>query len=411
MSEIARSSFRGLTALLPPLSPPLPSITELSATSPEATTPPATGNGMQRRTAVTALIAVNLLWGLSFPIARVLNLEIQEHFEPGSAVVSSPLLIQSSAWIIFMRFAIATGLLLIFCRRLVASVRWPHWWAGSAIGALFFAGLFLQVAGLSNMPASRSGFLTSLVVVWTPIFATVLQRQRPRRQTIVGAAVSVLGVVILTGMLELDARGVRFADDALGMWGLGETLTSISVLFFALQVIALDTYGKRYESTALTPSMFVTTTLLAGIVFAAWHLTGSVGNSVAVVGSSAAPETMTSWIGLTAEPRFWIPVAVLSVFSTLIAFLWMNRYQPVLTAGQAAVIYTLEPLFASGWAMFLPGWISVMCLVSYENEVLSWHLVIGGSLLIVANVIALWPAIRVSRKSGRSRGSRTSKAA
>lgn len=58
---------------------------------------------------MTALIVVNLLWGLTFPIARGLNLEIQEHFEPSSVVVSSPLLIQSAAWIIFMRFAVATG--------------------------------------------------------------------------------------------------------------------------------------------------------------------------------------------------------------------------------------------------------------------------------------------------------------
>lgn len=334
-----------------------------------------------------ALVFVNLLWGFSFPLAKVLNLEIQGHFEPNSTIVSNGLLVGGSAWIIAIRFAVAFALISFCCRPLMRTVAWPHINAGIAIGTLFFAGLLLQVAGLATIPASRSGFLTSLVVVWTPIFSTLLQRQFPRWLTLAGAVVSIVGVSILTGMIEMDASGIRIAEDALSKWQVGDSLTSIAVLFFALQIILVDVWGKRYESTAFTPSMFATTTVWGFVVFVGFLLTAE---TPMAVGGDAEPLAV-GWWELTLEPRFWVPVVFLSVFSTLIAFLWMNRYQPVLTAGQAAVIYTLEPLFASTWAMFLPGWMMVYCGVVYENETLTWNLVIGGTLLILANGIALWP--------------------
>jgi drug/metabolite transporter (DMT)-like permease len=339
--------------------------------------------------AIMALVMVNFLWGFSFPLIKVLNLEIQDHFEPGASAASNGLLISGSAWIIAIRFAVAMGLLLVVCRRLVRTVRWPHVLAGGAIGTLFFAGLFLQVAGLATIPASRSGFLTSLVVVWTPIFATLFERQIPRRLTIVGAAVSIVGVSILTGMIRLELNDFGIASDALSKWQVGDSLTSIAVLFFALQIILVDYFGKRYESTAFTPSMFASTMVWGFVVFGALQLTSVPTTELPI--DEPLNGTFNGWMDLTLQARFWIPSVLLSVFSTLLAFLLMNRYQPVLTAGQAAVIYTLEPLFASIWAMFLPGWMMVFCAVVYANETLTWNLVVGGTLLIFANGIALWP--------------------
>lgn len=338
----------------------------------------------QRRRAILALVGVNALWGLSFPIVKALNLQMETHFGVEEATADVWLLARISSWVIAVRFLIAFALILLLCRRLVATVRLPHVLAGAAIGGMFFAGLLLQVAGLASIPASRSGFLTSLVVVWTPIFSTLGQRRLPRRQTLLGAAVSILGVSILTGMIRLDAGHIGFADDALSRWRLGDTLTSIAVLFFTGQIILVDSLAKRYESTAFTPSMFATTALCASAMFAGLQLFQLDEASVEVRQTSR-------WLELVGEVRFIVPVLVLSVFSTLVAFFWMNRYQPFLTAGQAAVLYTLEPLFASSWAMFLPAWLSIFCHVSYANEQLSWQLVGGGALLILANGLALWP--------------------
>lgn len=330
------------------------------------------------------MIAVNALWGLSFPIAKALGLQITEHFDLPGNETGLIFLAGTSAWIIGVRFLLAMILLLVFCRPLVASVRWPHFFSGAAIGVMFFLGLLLQVAGLASIPASRSGFLTSLVVVWTPVFATLWQRRLPRRKTVIGAAVSVLGVSVLTGVLTWDGGRIAVADDALSQWQLGDSLTSMAVLFFSLQIIMVDSLGKRFESTAFTPSMFATTALLSFAVFGGLQWTAP----IAVLDSVGSSH---EWWSMTLALRFIIPLLVLSLFSTLIAFFWMNRYQPVLTAGQAAVIYTLEPLFASTWAIFLPAWLSHFGEIRYENEVLSWQLIVGGTILIIANGLALWP--------------------
>lgn len=329
-------------------------------------------------------MAVNVLWGLSFPIVKALNLQVEQHFDAPENGASVWLLASTSAWVIAMRFLVSLALVMVVCRKLVATVRWPHFFGGAAIGALFFGGLLLQVAGLASIPASRSGFLTSLVVVWTPIFSTLLQRKLPRRQTIVGAFVSVLGVSVLTGMISVDSGRIGVAPDAMSQWRLGDSLTSVAVLFFSFQIILVDALGKRYESTAFTPSMFAATAILGLVFFAGFQLLVPDESFHRVWGPGG-------WWAVTWQPSFVVSILVLSVFSTLIAFLWMNRYQPVLSSGQAAVIYTLEPLFASTWAMFLPAWLSVWCLVEYTNEVIHWQLVIGGMILILANGIALWP--------------------
>jgi drug/metabolite transporter (DMT)-like permease len=82
---------------------------------------------------------------------------------------------------------------------------------------------------------------------------------------------------------------------------------------------------------------------------------------------------------------------MLSLFPSLLAFSWMNTYQPYVTAIQAAVIYTLEPVFVSAWAFFLPAILTAFCGIPYANETLTIPMVVGGGLIIAANFLALAP--------------------
>jgi len=84
-------------------------------------------------------------------------------------------------------------------------------------------------------------------------------------------------------------------------------------------------------------------------------------------------------------------VFFLALFCSLISFLGMNTYQPYITASQASVIYSTEPLFASLWAMILPGVIASFIPLIYQNESATWQLIVGGLFILAANVIALWP--------------------
>ncbi len=179
-----------------------------------------------------------------------------------------------------------------------------------------------------------------------------------------------------------DGR-VALAEDALQRWTTGDSLTTLAAFFFSVQILLVDRLGKRYEAVAFTPSMFATTAVLASIVFLVIRV--RIPEVPASAGFGGA------WWSLALQPRFFLSIGLLCVFPTLLAFAWMNKFQPYLSAVQAAVIYTLEPLFASLWAMFLPTLLAVSCAVVYSNEQLSLPLLIGGALVLIANVLALWP--------------------
>ena len=83
----------------------------------------------------------------------------------------------------------------------------------------------------------------------------------------------------------------------------------------------------------------------------------------------------------------------------------MNAYQPEVTPVQAASIYTLEPVFATLWAMWLPGVISPMVGLDYPSEAADLMLVLGGSLIVLGNVIGL--AAPQDVPSGREAPART----
>ena len=334
-----------------------------------------------RSRAIVALVVVNAMWGSSFPLMKCLNLEVDEHFGVTELTASTALRTGSAAWMIAIRFAVAFLLFLVFFRGAFANVRRAHVLAGVAIGTLFFVGLLLQVIGLATIPASRSGFLTSLAVVFTPLISTLGRRRLPHATVLLGAAIALLGVSILTGLLTLESGRLSIAQDAISRWTTGDSLTTLAALSFSGQILLVDRLGKRYDSIAFTPSMFAVVAVLASVVFASLRMkmpevTASSGNG---------------WMALAVQPRFYVLMSLLCIFPSLLAFAWMNKYQPALTAVQAAVIYTLEPVFASLFAMFLPALLSIACVVTYGNEEFSMPLVIGGGLVLMANVLALWP--------------------
>ncbi len=334
-----------------------------------------------RSRAILALVVVNAMWGASFPVMKCLNLEVDEHFGVTEFTASTALRTGSAAWMIAIRFAVALGLFLIFFRGTLARVRRAHVLAGVAIGTLFFIGLLCQVIGLATIPASRSGFLTSLAVVFTPLLSTLGRRRLPHATVLLGAAVALAGVSILTGLVTFESGRLSVAQDALSKWTTGDSLTTLAAFSFSGQILLVDRLGKRYDSVAFTPSMFAVVAVLASIVFA--MLSGQIPEDTA--------SFRDDWMALATQPRFYWMIGLLCVFPSLLAFAWMNKYQPTLTAVQAAVIYTLEPVFASLWAMFLPAVLSITCAVTYGNEEFSMPLVIGGGLVLMANVLALWP--------------------
>jgi drug/metabolite transporter (DMT)-like permease len=336
--------------------------------------------------AIGALVFVNALWGISFPVVKALNAITDAHFGLEGSEQSTAFRLLASTWMLATRFSLAFALLCLFGFRWVFQTTRLEWRAGSIIGILFFGGMVLQVIGLATIPASRSGFLTSLTAVFTPMLGILVFRLFPSKWMVAGAILALLGVVVLTGLVSIDATGMRLAEDASERWTWGDTLTTASSIFFAFQVLLLDYYGKRMRSVTLSCGMFATTSLLS------WGLFGFVLALQRLQPSSELTSSFTSWMQMTSNFGYTASLLVLASLCSVVSFGLMNRFQPHVSASQAAVIYSLEPVFASTWALFLPGWLSGWTGIDHPNEHGSWNLISGGGMILMANVVALYPS-------------------
>jgi drug/metabolite transporter (DMT)-like permease len=221
---------------------------------------------------------------------------------------------------------------------------------GAVVGSTFSIGLFLQLWGLQYTSPSTAAFLTSLVVVFTPIAQAVFQRRSPSRRTWLAVGIALTGIYILT-------------NPAGGGFGLGELLNLISALAFTGQILTLDYYGRRSDAQRLTVAMFLTTALLNLVcfVFLAGSLSMWAGGAAAVAGSWTVQWTMVTAV----------------VACTLIAFGLMNTYQPKVAPARAALIYCMEPVFAALFSIMLGA------------EPFTARMLFGGAVILAADALDL----------------------
>jgi drug/metabolite transporter (DMT)-like permease len=361
-----------------------------------------------RQRAIVALVAVNLLWGISFPAMKATNMIMDEHVarhrkpaalqgandsqfsqhdaaDAGNATTSSKAFLHdlvektvSASFLTVVRFAIAMLILAAFVPRLFLGVSAAQWRMGIWTGFAFAPGFLMQNVGLNYVPASRSGFLTSLSVVFTPLVMIILERRLPRALVLAGIAVGLFGTAILTGLVKVEGASLHLAKDAASQLGPGDWLTIVAAFIFTIQILLIDHFSRRMPAGRLTPGMFVATLAIGLIVFA--------------VGYWGSNRNVSVWIGLATDLRFLALVTVMSVLCTVLAFHWMNKYQGHVTPAQAALIYTTEPIFATVWAMILPDAIGPLCGIEYASESPGPELLIGGLIIALGNVLALWPA-------------------
>ncbi|HVJ80650.1 MAG TPA: EamA family transporter, partial [Planctomycetia bacterium] len=219
-----------------------------------------------RWTAIAVLTFVNMLWGCSFPLMKSLLLFIEDRY-PGADEVA--LRGAGTAFLLALRFTLALGLFAIVFRANFRAATAKEWGAGALVGVAFSIGMLLQVYGLGLIPASRSGFLTSMCVVFVPIATALVHGRLPNLPTILGVCAAVVGVTILSGVLVWTPRGPAFASDSTSGWTFGDTLTLAGTLLFTIQIMAIDGFGKRLRPACLTPGSFAVTAAVGWIAFAA----------------------------------------------------------------------------------------------------------------------------------------------
>jgi drug/metabolite transporter (DMT)-like permease len=317
-----------------------------------------------RNKAVGMLLLANLFWGLSFPLIKALLL-LNARISPGNALF----VIGCTA---APRFLIGTLALAAWqCRRKnngpnaacgADALPWltmdelKH---GLFIGIFGFGGMVFQNDGMRFTAASTSAFLTQFYAILIPLWLALRHRRGPGLRVWVSCVLVMAGVAIL-GRVDWNRMHL----------GRGELETLLSSVFFMVQILSIENPAH----SATRPEKV--TLVWLGLEAAAF---GSMTIAAAPrPGALLLPWSSVPWLGLT---------LMLTAFCTLGAFSIMAAWQPKISATQAGLIYCVEPIFGSLFALFLPAIFSSWAHVGYPNELASVNLIIGGGLITVANVL------------------------
>ena len=269
-----------------------------------------------RQVATLLLTGVTAIWGSTFFLIR----DVVQQLSPTDFLA--------------VRFTIAAvAMMAVFWRPMLALDR-RELTVGVGLGLLYAVAQILQTVGLAHTEASRSGFITGTYVVLTPVLGGILLRERIPRSTWVAV------LMAAAGLATLSLRGIGI--------GFGETVTLLAAVIYALHIIGLGRYSSPATAAGLST--------LQMVVIAAVSLV------------AAAP----GGVELPAGGHAWASVLYMALIAGAVA-LWAQTWaQSHLTATRAAIVMTLEPVFAAAFAVALGG------------ESLTFRIILGGAMVLAA---------------------------
>jgi drug/metabolite transporter (DMT)-like permease len=233
-----------------------------------------------------------------------------------------------------VRFALAAVALWLLAPRSVSRLTAAERRSGVVLGVVYGGAQLLQTVGLQHTSASVSGFVTGMYVVFTPLLGALLLRAR------IGGVVWVAVGLATTGLGVLSLQGLAI--------GGGEALTLASAVLYAVHIVGLGVWSSARSAIGLTVVQLVTITVVCGIG--------------AAPGGVVLPQTGDDWFAL-------VYMALVAGALALVVQTWAQAH---LAATRAAIIMTMEPVFAGLFAVLLGG------------ERLGLRVLVGGGLVLAA---------------------------
>jgi len=245
------------------------------------------------------LLVATFIWGSTFLVIKL------------ALADSSPLLFNA------VRMTIAAMVLGLLFLRDLRSLSIGALRSGFAIGSLLWLGYEFQSAGLIYTTPSKSAFVTGISVVLVPLLLATLWRRHINRFILAGIAAASCGVSLLC---VPAAQG-----HSLGGLNRGDLLTLGCAAAFAAEIILLGRAAQHHSPAHLVPVQMA--------VCAGWMLL------------SLPIAERHGFMHFT--PALAAALAYTAVPGTVVCFViqaWAQRYTP---PTHAALIFSLEPVFAA----------------------------------------------------------------
>ena len=271
--------------------------------------------------AQTSLLIVTMIWGITFVLVK-------------NALNDAPPFSFAT-----LRFGLAALLTLGLLNKKIFSISKQEFIGGGLCGFFLFMGYAFQNFGLMNTTPSKSAFITSVAVLIVPLILVTLDIQKVKLRIWIAVGLATLGLYLLI----LPGGG--------GL-NIGDILTFGCAVSFAVHIIAQDNYIKK--KVRLMPFFLVQSVSVT--VISAVH--GWVFESESIIWST----------------RLIHAILITGVLATFLAFMVMIWAQKILNPSETAIIFALEPVAASLYAVML------------GVEVLGIWAWLGGGLICLAVV-------------------------
>lgn len=289
---------------------------------------------------VAMLLSASLIWGIAF-VAQSAGMQ---HVGPYTfTTVRSALA------------ALGLGILILIFDKTGISPKDTDkktlWKAGILLGVVLAIASNLQQVGLVTTSAGKAGFITSLYIVFVPVFGLFI-KHKPHYML----WISVL--IALVGLYFLSIRG-NFSMEK------GDILVLVSAFVYTFQILLVDHYAPKVDIIRLNCIQFAVIALL-----------------------SAVPMLLFEQPKVSAISDAWVTILYAGLFSGCGAYTLQMLGQRRVEPAAASLLLSPENVFAAlaGWAIL--------------GQTLSPREMLGCTLVFIAVVSSQLPWARLfSKKS------------
>jgi len=274
------------------------------------------------------LFLATVAWGITFPLIK----NGMEYITPGVFVT--------------LRFSLALLMLLPFVFLSVLKSDLKTLWIGLFIGFLNVGVYFTQSEGMETISAPEGAFITGLNVIFVPLLLPLFKMGRPSFKDLICSLICLLGIFILTN-----------ASEGFGHIQAGVYWVAAGSLFSAIAILFLQKFSQNNQHLDAMAFFQVLGTVILILPFN--------------LSQSYKPAFELSPL---------LSIVFCALFATSFALLAQTRYQRLTNPARAALIFALEPVFATIFSYFING--------THPT----WRTLMGGTIILLSIFASeLWP--------------------
>jgi len=278
------------------------------------------------------LVLTTFFWGGSFLFTKIGVREVPPPF------------------FVLLRFSLAAVLMGLLCLPRLARLDRQTVRRGTVVGLALGVTNLTFVVGVQGTSISRAGVINNLFVLFIPLIARTVWKDRIGGINIAGIGLASLGIALLA-----SGGGEGFNR--------GDMISTLCAFFIAIHIITVSKVLKDEDVWLVSLVQFSVVALMAAV-------------------TALLVPTPPFSLGLTSLGT----IVYCAIFPTVVCFTLQNRYQRYVTPTQAGLVYTLDPV----WSL-LAGF----AVLGERLTLREWY---GCGLIFLAVLIPLGVRFAIERR-------------